>query len=333
MEDKPKRIYHYSAATKKKMRDAKLQRSNKRKHEKALIRKAKERAKREKRAPEILEKKRKWGLKWGKAMHKRMLKKRQQRIKDEAKKGNFYGEYAIHKIHNGKVGKMPVKTFKWSVDAYEYFDKIVSENHRNSFFPKLIERTFKPLRKKNSRGSETRYHKCQSEIVLIKRVPEGTPDEDRVYRCKNEDGMWVENILMSEGFLDAKILKKKVWYIEEELSMYPKVGERIKITLKEVLENHLFADLTSSTSRRVILHHSLVFFAYDDQEVAFIRCKNETEAKRTYDKMLEETVKAKKTLYVLFTGTLEGYNSSWLKEKGAEKVGLTVSQFQRQFWK
>lgn len=286
-------------------------------------------------------------IKWHKKVKawKRKQKEKEKRQKEKEwkmeverriKNGNHPGVYAIYVAENGKFRKKkPLATYEWSLDAYEGYHKLVDTHNKSVFFPKRFKKMPQSGRVDSymeGRG-KIRISTFGSNALLTVNVPEDMSDDERVTRLRNEDGKWIEYLLVSEGFSDKKILQNREWLIEEKFAFYPKEGDRLRTDLRDIIYNHLFSNLSYSTSRRVVIYSNVIFIAYDDNTVAFFRCKTKDEAKRAYDKMLDETLKTKNTPYVIFLGVQKRSGAEWYISLAAKKLNITNRQFTVHFWK
>lgn len=261
-------------------------------------RKRKEREKEKKRQKSLARKKR---IK--KKCNRRYYLKVKAREEEELKaRGDEKGIYTIIITQNRKRIRT-IKTIYRKLEAYKFYNDMVEHNRKTVSFPKT---TFN----KNRITEPIKY-----EILLVKKVKKG---EDTTAMFKNEDGKYVENIVIWDGC--RKMLEKNDWLVEEKFGVYGYHPFKDKKTYAFILNDLILGKVSGPDDmRRILLYKNRLIIQYlEDFDI--VTCYDENESLNVYDK-LQTDIEKLKVKYVVFMGKVsKASNSTWI-DRIEEKTG------------
>lgn len=266
----------------------------------------KERIKKEKEAEKKRLKKIEHKKKLKKKQNRRAyLKRRNKELEMHKELGDEKGYYSVYITKNLKKVRTLGKTC-WKVSAYKIFNDAIKGNREKTFFPETVGIT-------HSKG-DYKEIPIKYEILIVKKT-DGT--ESTVASFRNEDGKFVEAVV--KDWEDHVIIEKADWFVEEKFVIYghhPRKGKTYSFILNEMLLNN---DDCGDNMRRVMVYGNKLIIQYLD-DFDFIKCYDNSQCERLYDKLQEDVMKEKKK-YIVFMGKIVPELVTKWMDKFEEKTG------------
>lgn len=281
---------------------------------KRLLELAEEKRKRKEEKERIKKEKEEEKLRLKKIKHQKMLKKKQNKraytkrrnkeLEERRKNGDEYAWFSVYVTKNRKKVRF-IGSSWWKNDAYQIYNNAIEKNRERIRFPKT-----EMFSRKDKENIKLNY-----EILLVKKVQEG---EETVAPIKNKEGRYVDNII--SDLENHIIVDKDDWFVEEQFGVYGYHPYKQKKTYSFILNNLLFnKEDTGDEMRRIMVFRHRVIIQYLE-DFDMISCKDNQQAKKLYDMLQDDVIKAKKK-YIVFMGeTVTEAASKWL-DRLEDKTG------------
>lgn len=288
-----------------------LEKILKRREEERLKKEEKERIKAEKKAEKERLKKIEHKKKLRKKQNKRAYKKRREAQLEERRKNHDKFAYYMIVIMKNRKRVKRIGTTWWKTDAYNIYNNAIEENESSVICPVEIHETANGIPVDGSSTIDIKY-----EIMIVEKIGK---DEDKVKKFKNEDGKFIDNVIIDS---DYKIIAKHNWLVEEKYSVYGFHPKKQRKDAHYILEEMLLKNSCRDNTKRVFLYNNKIVIQYDT-DFDFITCKTDKEAERLYDILEKNVKKQKKNKFILFTDKLNKNMTTWFLNEMEKKTGWT----------
>ncbi len=154
----------------------------------------------------------------------------------------------------------------------------------------IEKKTFIPFN--NNKHKKIIDFKC--EYLVLEKIRDNS---DNVTQLRNEYGKIVDTISTNDKW---KIIDKFQHKIEETYWVYgcnPRTDKKNFLwILDEFINKYLICD--NNLIIRVYYYYNKIIFRYDDNDINFVICKNESDSIRLYNKLIENCNKYKHVIFI-----------------------------------
>lgn len=274
------------------------------KEEREKRKKEKEEAKKaEKRAKRIKKLRHQQNQRYYAKIKKKMEKERKE-------KGDKWGYCMVLLVKNHKRVKRLGASW-WKTDAFEIYNKVLEENHKEVKFPVKFRTSCESSVRKNNR-IDTKW-----EVIVVQRLSD--EEENNITQFRNDDGKFVNVEIVDKQLY--KVIARDEWFVEEHFYVYGYHPKKDRKTYQFILDNLILKKLNeindviqiTTVRNKLIISHS--------EDFDFVICKNHEEAERLYSTLQTDDALVKNKR-VIFFGDVTNLNSvQKVYDKIEEKTG------------